>query len=266
MMNSSRDDILSTGVPRRAEPAAGSSGGAAIRVAGLDVSRGGNPVLRDVSMTVPRGAIVGLLGPSGCGKTTLMRAIVGVQAIASGSVTVLDRPAGDRGLRGRIGYVTQRLSVYPDLSVRDNVSYFAALSGVGSGRVDLVIDQVGLGELSRRRVGALSGGEANRASLACALVGDPEVLVLDEPTVGLDPMTREDLWERFRALSDAGRALLISSHVMDEALRCDGLVLMRRGRVLAALTPGELLARTGEETPDRAFLTLIRSGQEGEGR
>lgn len=249
--------------PRHAASTA--ADGVAIDLAHVDVARGRTPVLHDVSVTVPRGAVVGLLGPSGCGKTTLMRAIVGVQAVASGSITVLGRPAGDRGLRGQIGYVTQQASCYPDLTVRENVAYFAALAGVPGTRVGDAIEAVGLADHARQQVGTLSGGQANRASLACALVGDPEVLVLDEPTVGLDPLTREDLWSQFRALARDGRTLVVSSHVMDEAARCDDLVLLREGRVLSHLTPARLLETTGRTTPDAAFLALIRREPSGPG-
>ena len=188
-----------------------------------------------------------------------MRTIVGVQKIARGSVTVLGMSAGSRELRGRIGYVTQAAAVYPDLSVRDNVSYFAQLTKAHD-RVTDTIGQVGLAAHERQAVSTLSGGEASRASLACALVGDPDVLILDEPTVGLDPVTREDLWDHFHGLASAGRTLMVSSHVMDEASRCDVLVLMRQGRVLAQLTPTELLERTGASSPDEAFLRLVRRG------
>lgn len=249
------------GVTRRTRPRDASSTAGdtpAVVVEDLDVTRGRTPILHDISLTIPSGSIVGLLGPSGCGKTTLMRTIVGVQTPAAGDVTVLGLPAGSRALRGRIGYVTQQVSAYMDLSVRDNVGYFASLFGAPRSSVADVIEAVGLGAQARQAVGTLSGGEASRASLACALVGDPELLVLDEPTVGLDPLTREDLWRGFHDHAASGHTLLISSHVMDEATRCDSLVLMRAGRVLASLTPAELLARTGTTDPDEAFLTLIR--------
>lgn len=238
-------------------------GNAAVVLDHLDVSRGHTPVLHDLTLEVPRGAVLGLLGPSGCGKTTLMRTIVGVQRPASGRVTVLGLPAGDRRLRGHIGYVTQQVSAYTDLSVHDNVAYFGALQGAGADAVEEAIAAVDLGDLSRRPVATLSGGQAGRASLACALVGDPELLVLDEPTVGLDPVTREGLWERFRELAASGRTLVVSSHVMDEATRCDLLALMRGGRLLGVWTPGELLRRTGADTPDQAFLALVREGATG---
>ncbi|MTE13795.1 ABC transporter ATP-binding protein [Nocardia aurantiaca] len=234
----------------------------AIAIEHLEVRRGGQQVLRDISLTVPRGSITGLLGPSGSGKTTLMRSIVGTQIIESGSVRVLGEEAGSRGLRRRVGYVTQAPSIYDDLTVADNISYFGALYGASSADVETALAAVGLGSHARHRGSELSGGQRTRASLACALVADPELLVLDEPTVGLDPVLRADLWEQFDALVKQGRTLLVSSHVMDEAEHCDQLLLMREGRLLAQLTPAELRSDTGESSLENAFLTLIRMGEE----
>ncbi|MFT3942392.1 MAG: ABC transporter ATP-binding protein [Ancrocorticia sp.] len=242
---------------------ASASGSDCVVVTHLDVVRGGRTILRDVSLTVARGSIIGLLGPSGCGKTTLMRSIVGVQKIAGGSIEVLGLATGARELRGRIGYVTQQVSVYADLTVKQNVEYFATLYGVGRDAVAQAMETVGLSEYAARRVSQLSGGQASRASLACALVGNPEVLVLDEPTVGLDPVTRTELWDTFRALAGAGHTLIVSSHVMDEATRCDSLLLMREGEVLGQLTPEQLMRRTGAASPDEAFLLLIKNRDVG---
>ena len=230
----------------------------AILVRDLHVSRGGARILHGIDLAVPAGTILGLLGPSGCGKTTLMRTVVGVQRIASGSVDVLGHPAGDRAMRGRIGYVTQENATYSDITVRDNVAYFAALQGAHAQDMDATIRAVGLEEQSRRSVATLSGGQAGRVSLACALVVSPPVLVLDEPTVGLDPLTREDLWAQFRGLAERGHTLVVSSHVMDEATRCDRLALMRDGRLLGTWTPESLLASTNTDSPDAAFLALVR--------
>ena len=232
----------------------------AIVIRNLSVKRGKNPVLRDVSLTVPRGSITGLLGPSGCGKTTLMRAIVGTQIVESGEVTVLGGPAGSKALRSQVGYVTQSPSIYSDLTVRRNVAYFGALLGKSSSGVQEAIDAVGLTAYANQRADELSGGQRTRASLACALVAEPELLVLDEPTVGLDPVLRVELWERFAAIAAKGSTLLVSSHVMDEAEHCDQLLLMREGRLLAELPPAELRERTGEASLENAFLALIRSG------
>ncbi|UYP20116.1 ABC transporter ATP-binding protein [Rhodococcus sp. Z13] len=230
----------------------------AVDIRDLCVRRGTHRALEDVTVRVRRGSITGLLGPSGCGKTTLMRSIVGTQIVESGTVTVLDRPAGSAALRRRIGYVTQSPSVYPELTVVENVTYFASLYGRKGTAVADTIAAVGLTDHAQNRAAALSGGQLGRVSLACALVGDPELLVLDEPTVGLDPLLRAELWEHFRALADRGTTLLVSSHVMDEADHCDELVLLREGRLIAQLTPGELRERTGQPRLEDAFLRLIR--------
>ncbi|KAA0021116.1 ABC transporter ATP-binding protein [Antrihabitans cavernicola] len=230
----------------------------AVVIDGLDVRRSNKQVLHSVSARVGRGSITGLLGPSGCGKSTLMRSIVGTQIVQSGSVTVLDLPAGSAPLRSRVGYVTQAPSIYSDLTVRDNVSYFGALYKKSKAGIAAAIDAVGMTDHANHRGDALSGGQRTRVSLACALVAEPEVLVLDEPTVGLDPVLRVDLWERFAALAAAGTTLIVSSHVMDEADHCSALLLMREGRLLADLSPDELRTRTGETSLEKAFLALIR--------
>ncbi|MEU7145732.1 ABC transporter ATP-binding protein [Nocardia sp. NPDC046473] len=233
----------------------------AVEVQNLTVRRGGREVLHDVSLTIPRGSITGLLGPSGCGKTTLMRSIVGTQIVESGEISALGRPAGAAELRRRIGYVTQAPSIYSDISVHENVAYFAALYGRERGATDDAINAVGLAEYAYQRGDQLSGGQQTRASLACALVAQPELLVLDEPTVGLDPVLRVDLWKQFHELAAGGTTLVVSSHVMDEAEHCDRLLLMRDGHLLAQLSPDELRAETGEQNLERAFLTLITTGQ-----
>ena len=233
----------------------------AVEVADLVVHRRRREVLRAVSARVPAGSVVGLLGPSGSGKTTLMRAIVGVQRITSGTLTVLGRPAGDPRLRSRIGYVSQTPSVYDDLTIRQNLAYFGRIVGAPAGDVDRVLDEVDLREEQGSLVRDLSGGQQNRVSLAAALLGSPELLVLDEPTVGLDPVLRRDLWDLFRSLAARGATLLVSSHVMDEAQRCDRILLLRDGALLADVTPAELLERTGTSDADDAFLALVGSAR-----
>jgi ABC-2 type transport system ATP-binding protein len=232
-----------------------------IEVDRLRVDRGGKTVLHDLSVAVEGGVVTGLLGPSGSGKSTLIRSIVGVQVVAGGKVTVLGLPAGAPGLRNRLGYVTQAPSVYGDLTVRENLTYFSRVLGVARARVDATIERVDLSGEAGRLVGRLSGGQRARVSLATALLNDPEVLVLDEPTVGLDPVLRRDLWDFFHELAAGGTTLLVSSHVMDEAARCDRLLLLRDGVILADLTPGELLDRTRATDLDTAFLRLVESGQ-----
>lgn len=232
---------------------------AAIEITELVVERGGHRVLDGVNLDVAAGTVTGLLGPSGSGKTTLIRAVVGVQIVRSGSITVLGSPAGHAGLRHRVGYQTQAPSIYDDLTVAENVRYFAALYGIRSGEADRTVADVGLAAQARQLAGTLSGGQRSRASLACALVGAPELLVLDEPTTGQDPVLRDELWARFRQLAADGTTVVVSSHVMDEANRCDHLVLVRDGEIIADAPPADIKARTGTDDLDAAFLALIRT-------
>jgi ABC-2 type transport system ATP-binding protein len=235
----------------------------AIRIRELQVRRGGKLVLPNVSLELPAGRVIGLLGPSGSGKTTLIRAIVGVQIVESGSVEVLGQPAGSPPLRARVGYVTQAPSVYGDLTVRENLRYFARLVGAPLSSVDEAIKTVGLADQADQVVGTfsggLSGGQRSRVSLATALLGRPDLLVLDEPTVGLDPVLRRDLWNTFHRLADEGATLLVSSHVMDEAERCDELVLLREGRIVAAAPPDALRRQAGVQDLEEAFLKLAEA-------
>jgi ABC-2 type transport system ATP-binding protein len=231
----------------------------AIEVRDLVVVRGKREVLHGITTAVPVGKVTGLLGPSGSGKTTLMRAMVGVQRVRSGRIDVLGQPAGTAALRARVGYLTQAPSVYADLTVRENARYFASLyPGITDADADQAVRDVGLGDAAGQLVSTLSGGQHSRASLACALVGRPSLLVLDEPTVGQDPVLRDELWQRFHALAAAGTTLVVSSHVMDEAGRCDRLVLMREGRIIADDTPDAVRGSAGTDDLDQAFLTLIR--------
>jgi ABC-2 type transport system ATP-binding protein len=231
----------------------------AVEVDHLVVKRGGRTVLDGISCGAAAGKVTGLLGPSGSGKTTLMRAIVGVQKVRSGQVTVLGTPAGSASLRRRVGYVTQSPSVYQDLTVRENARYFAALYGTGRRAADQAVADVGLADAAGQLVSTLSGGQLARTSLACALLAQPDVLILDEPTVGQDPVLRQELWQRFHELADSGTTLLVSSHVMDEANRCDRLLLLREGRLLADETLQELHRLTGTDNLEDAFLRLILS-------
>lgn len=230
----------------------------AVSVRGLQVRRGRHDVFSGFDVDIAPGAITGMLGPSGCGKSTLMRAVVGVQKTRGGTVTVLGEPAGSRALRRRVSYATQSAAVYDDLSVRDNLRYFARIAGVGRAEVDRVIDVVGLGSHRKSLAADLSGGQRGRVSLGAALLGRPELIVLDEPTVGLDPVLRDELWGTFRRIADDGATLVVSSHVMDEATRCDRLLLLRDGRLLADTGPERLLADTGAHDADEAFLALVR--------
>ncbi|WP_374454617.1 ABC transporter ATP-binding protein [Nocardioides sp.] len=227
-----------------------------IQVRDLVVVRGEREVLPGISLDVPAG-VTGLLGPSGCGKTTLMRSIVGAQQVRSGSVEVLGEPVGSAPLRTRIGYVTQDASVYDDLTVAENLAFFARVLGVDRSGVDEAVAAVALDDHRDQVVGKLSGGQRSRTSLAVALLGKPDLLVLDEPTVGLDPVLRRDLWELFHRIADAGAAVLVSSHVMDEAERCHRLLLMREGRIIADGSPDEIRERTGTPDIEHAFLHLV---------
>jgi ABC-2 type transport system ATP-binding protein len=227
------------------------------------VRRGRVQVFDGFDLDLAAGRLTGLLGPSGCGKSTLIRAIVGVQKIQGGVVNVLGRPAGDAALRHRVAYSAQADGVYLDLTVSDNIAYFARLARQGRAEVRRVIEAVGLAGQAKQVAGRLSGGQLRRVSLAIALLGGPDLLVLDEPTVGLDPVLRADLWELFGRLAQGGASLLVSSHVMDEAARCDDLVLMRNGRVVAQTTLAGLLLQTGQPDAERAFLELIRRDTAG---
>lgn len=231
----------------------------------LGVRRGRRTVLSDLDLAIPAGQVTGLLGPSGCGKSTLLRAIVGVQAKVTGEVRVLGRPAGDQSLRRSVSYATQAASVYDDLTVSQNLRYFARVLGAPRGDEGRVIGLVGLQDYAHQRVEALSGGQRSRVSLAAALLGAPRVIVLDEPTVGLDPLLRAELWELIRGLAANGATLIVSSHVMDEALRCDRLLLMREGSIIADTTPEDLLASTGTSDPEHAFLSIIAAGADRAG-
>lgn len=233
----------------------------AIEVRDLVVERGRRRVLHGLTCTLPRGSVTGVLGPSGSGKTTLLRAVVGVQIVTSGTVTVLGQPAGTAALRHRLGYLTQAPSVYGDLTVRENARYFAALQGRTGRDADRAIADVGLAPAAHRLVGTLSGGQRSRASLACAIVGEPELVILDEPTVGQDPVLRAELWDRFHAMAATGTTLVVSSHVMDEAARCDRLLLIREGRLIAEDTPAGVRASAGTDDLEEAFLRLIRRSE-----
>lgn len=246
MMISSSDELLRDG----ADPA--------VIIDQLRVIRGKRLALQDVSVRVACGTITGLLGPSGSGKTTLIRCIVGSQIIASGSVSVLGQPAGSAELRHRVGYMPQDPTIYNDLRVIDNIRYFAELCGVDRQAADEVIEAVDLRDHHTARCANLSGGQRARVSLACALVGRPDLLVLDEPTIGLDPVLRVELWDRFTALARRGTTLLVSSHVMDEADRCGDLLLLRQGQLLAHTTPHRLRKETGCTSLEEAFLSIVR--------
>jgi len=234
--------------------------GNAVELHRVSVTRGRRRVVTNFTATVPAGTVVGLLGPSGCGKSTLMRSIVGVQAKVEGEITVLGQPAGDPRLRPEVGYRSQDLSLYEDLSIWENVEYFSRLLRIAADRGRSLLETVELSEFEDQRVDRLSGGQKARLSLVIAMLNEPRLLVLDEPTVGLDPVLRRELWGLFTTLASQGTTLLVSSHVMDEAARCERLLLMRDGRLLAEGSPSGLVESTSTASVEDAFLALIESG------
>jgi ABC-2 type transport system ATP-binding protein len=211
--------------------------------------------LDGVTLRVRSGEIYGLLGPNGAGKTTLIRAIVGLVAPESGTVTVLGSRMPNLDILGSVGYMTQAAALYPDLSVEENLRFFAAISGADS-NVDEALKVVELDQRRKSIVATLSGGMRQRCSLACALVHRPRLLLLDEPTVGVDPQLRVQFWEHFREMAAAGTTILVSSHVMDEAERCQRLGLIRFGKLLGEGTPNEVRAAAGTNNLEEAFLKL----------
>jgi ABC-2 type transport system ATP-binding protein len=229
----------------------------AISITDLTVIRGGKTILHEFDLEVKQGKILGLLGPSGSGKTTIMRSVVGLQKLTGGLIKVLGIPAGDKSLRTRISYSTQDASIYRDLTCKENVDYFAALQGQSNSSTDEILELVDLNKNRKQLAATLSGGERARLALATALVGKPEILILDEPTVGLDPLLRRDLWRLFHRFTDERKTLLVSSHMMEEADHCDELVLLREGAILANGTPRELRTRTGVENMDALFISLV---------
>lgn len=229
----------------------------AVEIKNLSVRLGGQKILDDITVDLPEGHTIGLLGPSGAGKTTLIRTLVGRQRLSGGSVRLLGRPAGSQQLRSQIGYMPQSTSVYPDLTVRENLRYFATMAGQSRRTADDLIKQVDLAGHAGQLVSKLSGGQKSRVSLAVALLGKPKILMLDEPTVGVDPVLRKQLWEKFGDLAKQGTTLLITSHVMDEAGRCQDLLLIRDGRLLAYDTPDGICAKTGTKTVEEGFIKLV---------
>ncbi|HEX6416743.1 MAG TPA: ABC transporter ATP-binding protein [Candidatus Saccharimonadales bacterium] len=224
----------------------------------LSVEKSKKQILNAVSFSLQPGKLIGLIGPSGSGKTTLMRSIVGVQKLTSGSLEVLSRPSGSRQLRSRIGYVTQSPAIYDDLTVIQNLMYFKVLVNANKKKVEEVLRIVRLDEQKDQLASSLSGGQRARVSLAVALLGDPDILVLDEPTVGLDPLLRKELWDVFSSLAAKGKTVIVSSHVMDEAERCDELLLLRDGRLLWHGALDELLKTTKTSNIEAAFIVMIK--------
>ena len=232
----------------------------AVDVDNVFKSFGGLRALDGVTLRVREGEIYGLLGPNGAGKTTLIRTIVGLVAQDAGTVTVLGHRMPDLDVLSQVGYMTQQAALYPDLTVEENLRFFAAISGADSN----VTEALKTVELEQRRnsvVATLSGGMRQRCSLACALVHHPRLLLLDEPTVGVDPQLRVQFWEDFRRMAAAGTTIIVSSHVMDEAERCQRLGLIQYGKLLAEGSPSEVRAAAGVSNLEEAFLKLAGSAR-----
>lgn len=234
----------------------------AVKIQNLSVVLSGKfEALKAIDVLLAEGRITGFIGPSGAGKTTLIRSIVGRQRLTSGSIAVFGLPAGSPQLREQLSYMTQESSVYTDLSARENLSYFATMFGIKRAALKpLVADILKTVDMTKQAdqlASQLSSGQKQRLSLAAALIGFPKLMVLDEPTVGLDPVLRERLWKLFRQLADGGTTMIISSHVMEEAERCDDLLLLRDGRVLAQGSPQALCDQTGTKSVEQSFLKLV---------
>jgi len=223
----------------------------------LTVVKQKKPILHDVSFELAPGKLVGLIGPSGSGKTTLMRTLIGMQIASKGSAQLLGLPAGAKALRRHIGYRSQDPAAYSDLTVEQNLRYFATLTRANKSQVTQILEQVDLTPQRKQLVSTLSGGQMARVSLAIALLGSPSILVLDEPTIGLDPVLRVQLWELFHQLRDAGKTIIVSSHVMDEAERCDDLLLLRDGGLLWHGEAAQLKKTTNTDSVEAAFLKLV---------
>jgi ABC-2 type transport system ATP-binding protein len=240
-----------------ASPGAGPDSTPAIRAAGLVKTFGTIRAVDDVSFELAPGRIYGLLGPNGSGKTTLIRLLTGLARPTSGHAEVLGTVMPSRANLSHIGYMTQADGVYTALTAAENVRFFAAAYGVrGETAVRAALARVDLADRADTITATLSGGQRRRLSLACALVHDPPVLFLDEPTVGIDPLLRVQFWSHFRVLADGGATIVLSSHVMDEADRCDELLFVRSGKVTARGTGLELRSRAGTDDLEQAFLRL----------
>lgn len=231
----------------------------ALRVEGLKIVRQNKKILSDISFSVKKGQIIGLFGPSGAGKTTLIRSIIGLQNFHHGQITVIGLPAGSLALRSQLGYMSQNEGFYTDLTVQENLEFFASILNAAQKQVSALLSELKLSDYRHQLVENLSGGQQARVSLAIALLGSPQMLFLDEPTVGLDPVLRRDLWDYFRQLAGNGVTMLISSHVMEEAANCDEVLLLRRGRILDYGPVGQLLKQAGAKTMDEAFLKIVEA-------
>ena len=228
----------------------------AVDIEGVRKNFGALRALDGIDLHIKAGEIYGFLGPNGAGKTTLIRSIVGLVAPDAGTVTVLGRRMPDVDNLRNVGYMTQQAALYPGLSVEENVQFFAAINGAAEQDVTDALELVRLADRRKSVVATISGGMRQRLSLACALVHKPKLLLLDEPTVGVDPQLRVQFWEDFRRMAANGTTIIVSSHVMDEAERCQRLGLIQYGRVLAEGSPNEVRALAGTNNLEEAFLKL----------
>ncbi|WP_010197557.1 heme ABC exporter ATP-binding protein CcmA [Bacillus sp. m3-13] len=230
------------------------------KVSNLSISFGKQEVLKDINLSISKGEIFGFLGPSGAGKTTLVKAIAGLQPINNGEVEVLTRKMPTLSLSEKIGYMAQSDALYQDLTAQENLQFFSSLYKLNridrKKRIHEVMELVNLSEHLNKPVQQFSGGMKRRLSLAISLLHNPEILILDEPTVGIDPLLRKSIWQELKALSKAGTTVLVTTHVMDEAQKCDRLAMIREGELLAVGSTEELQRKTGTTSMEDAFLTF----------
>jgi ABC-2 type transport system ATP-binding protein len=258
-LSPSISDSLTAPSPGRSSPERRSS---AISVRQLGKKFGEVTALDNVTLEIPAGLVVGLIGPNGAGKTTLIRILLGLTPPTTGDATILGRSVHSRTGRSQVGYMPQDLAVYTDLTVAENLDLFGRLNGLrGEGlraRSRVVLDLVRLTDRRRSLVSTLSGGMRRRVSFAAALLADPDLLLLDEPTVGVDPELRSEFWEYFHRLTENGKTIVLTTHYLEEASHADLVVFLHGGAVLATGAPGDVKARTGTSTLEEAFLRLVR--------
>lgn len=231
-----------------------------VETEGLARSFGGRAVLDGITLRIGRGELFGLLGPSGSGKTTLIKLLTGIDRADAGTVRLLGETMPKLSMLSRFGYMAQADALYGELTAKENLQFFASLYGLSGARrnerIQAVMAVVDLLPHLNKPVSAYSGGMKRRLSLAIALLHEPELLVLDEPTVGIDPVLRQSIWKELLALRDNGTTILLTTHVMDEADKCDRIGLIRDGRLTAVDTPEALKARSGTRTIEDAFIAL----------
>lgn len=229
-----------------------------ISIKHVNKSYGKKQTLFDVSLDIPKGSIYGLLGPSGCGKSTLVKTIAGISNISSGSIHILDEKIPSMKILSNIGYMAQAAALYPTISAYDNLKFFGKLYNLKKNelekRISYVSKLVNLCDHLNKKVSSYSGGMKQRLSLAIALLGNPKILILDEPTVGIDPVLRKSIWKELTAISSLGITILITTHIMDEAIKCDYLSMMREGRILATGTPDEIQEKSQTNSLEEAFI------------